>query len=55
MDKPTEKFVTDILGLLLILVISIFAYIVYNAPGILVGAGLALTVWAASIALFRKG
>jgi len=54
-DKPTEKFITDLLGLFLILVISVLAYMGYGAPGILVGGGLALAVWAASIALFRKG
>jgi hypothetical protein len=54
-DKPTEKLITDLLGLLLILAISVLAYMAYGDPGILVGGGLALTVWAASIALFRKG
>jgi hypothetical protein len=55
LDKPTEKFITDLLGLLLILVISVLAYMVYGSSGILVGGGFALTVWAVGIALLRKG
>ncbi len=55
MDKPARNLAEDVAGILAILFFTILGYWYYGASGILVGGGLALTVWAASIALFRKG
>lgn len=55
MDKPTRRLITDVLGLFVLLVICVLAFIVYSAPAILLAGGLALTVWvAADIIFFRK-
>jgi MFS superfamily sulfate permease-like transporter len=56
LDQPGKRFITDVLGVLVLLLVSIFAYWVYSVPAILLAGGLALTVWvAADIVLFRKG
>jgi hypothetical protein len=56
MDKLARSFLRDVGVLLLILLISIAAYLDYSSPGILLAGGLAITVWvAADILLFRKG
>jgi hypothetical protein len=55
LDQPTERFLSDLLGLFVILIVTVLSFWVYGSSGILVGGGLALVVWAASIALFRKG
>ena len=55
MDKPTRRLITDVLGLFVLLLVCVIAYIVYSAPAILLAGGLALTAWvAADIILFRK-
>jgi hypothetical protein len=55
LDKSTQRLITDVLGLFVILLFSVLAYLVYSSPGILLAGGLALTVWvAADIILFRK-
>ncbi len=47
------RLVSDLAGLFLILLISLLGFVIYGSSGILVGGGLALTVWATSIASYR--
>lgn len=54
MDKATVRLISDLAGLFIILLISVLGFLVYSSSGILVGGGLALSVWAANIALYRK-
>jgi hypothetical protein len=55
LDQPTKRLISDVLVMLLILLISVLAYVEYGASGILVAGGLAITVWvAADIVLLRK-
>ncbi len=56
MDKLDKNLLRDVGVLLFILLLSIGLYLDYSYPGVLLGGGLALTVWVvADIILFRKG
>ena len=56
MDQADKRFITDVLGVLVILLVSILAFWLYGVSGVLLAGGLALTAWvAADIVLFRKG
>lgn len=56
MDQATKRFISDLLGVLVILAVGVLAFLYYGDAAILVADGLALTVWVAGdIILSRKG
>lgn len=56
MDGITKKLLGDLASILVILLVTSFAFWRYSEPGVLLAGGLALTIFvAADVVLFRKG
>lgn len=56
LDQLDKRLLTDILGILIILLFTVAAFWRYPVPGVLLAGSLALTVFvAADVVLFRRG
>ena len=56
LDQVDRKLLTDVLGILFILLFTILAFWRYQVSGVLLACSLALTVFvAADVVLFRRG
>jgi hypothetical protein len=56
LDQIDRRLLSDIVAILFILLVTIYAFVRYPVPGVLLVCSLALTVFvAADVVLFRRG